>query len=199
MKRTIVLMVVLACFVTLSAFEDGGTIFLGGGMSWLTGIPGDTQNGMIGLTGGLSYQIYFCEGKMVYEPGIRWKQRGQSVDMGDPAITYDVTTSFLDLFVKTKCVYGQGNFSFQPFVGANVAFLMIASEENSANDDVRNCRGDYKTPMFSLLVGTDFLLWECFTVGLEYDYGISFVLDSDKVPNNKVTSNTVGLNLGWKF
>jgi len=198
MKRAIVLMVVVACFVTLSAFEDGTVVSLGGGMSWLTGIPGDTQNGMMGLTGGLSYLKYYCEGTRVFEPGVRWKQRGQSADAGDPVVTTDVTTSFLDLFVKSKCVYGQGNFSFQPFFGANVGFLMIASAED-ADGNITNCRGDYKTPMFSLLLGTDFQLWEDFIVGLEFDYGLTFVFDKRDVPNNKVTSNTAGLNLGWKF
>jgi len=199
MKKLVILMVVLLSFVALNALEDGGTIFLGVGMSWLTGEPNDTQNGMMGFGGGFTYQKYFCEENMVYEPGIRWMQRGQSGDYtvetgdGETKEKFEINTSYLDLFFKVKYVFGHGNFSVQPYIGPNVAFQMIA-KDNTDSDNVIDVRDDYKSPVLSMLIGADVLLWDMINVGLEYDYGLSYV-----VSGKKITSNTALLNIGYKF
>jgi len=204
MKRLLVLMVVLLSFMALSALEDGGTVFLGAGMSWLTGIPGDTQNGMMGFGFGTTYQKNIFDGKGIYEPGIRWMQRGMSADAtidgiddeGDPITTSettDIETSYLDLFIKIKSVCGKGNFSVQPYIGPNVGFLMIAKNVSDDND-IQDVRDEMKTPTLSLLLGVDFLLWNMINIGLEYNYGLTYVL-----PGKKVTGNTALVNLGYKF
>jgi len=195
MKKLLVLMVVALSFIALSALEDGATIFLGAGMSWLSGIPADTQNGNLGFGGGFTYQKYIFDEKWVYEPGIRWMQRGMDSSMGegDDAQDIIINTSYLDLFIKVKPVFGHGNFSVQPYFGPNVAFLMIA-KDNSDEDQEVDARDLLKSPMLSLLLGCDFLLWDMINIGLEYDYGISFVL-----PGQKVISNTALLNIGYKF
>jgi len=135
-----------------------------------------------------SYINYFSRHVFLFEPGIRFIQRGFSIDC-DVCGTGDVITSNIDLFLNIKFNTNRQSFSrditFYPYVGFAPSFMLhVAGEDIEYFEDLN----------LYALFGADLLLFDRVSIGVQYNLGLDSILKDHEFNND-----TLLFNVGIRF
>jgi len=195
MKRMIFSLILITFVVTLSA-DVYPLIFIGGGMTWISvadnSAVSDDLESVFGYMAGISIEVDQTA-PLIMEYGTRFQVAGVSYledQYSDYRLEYTANLGYIDIFGKAKFeIPIAESICLFPFVGYAMGILLYADyeliqssiwvevEEYSRNGDfMKDCNALNHT----LLFGTDILINDRFTIGVEYDLGISKILKYDK-------------------
>ena len=164
MKKIVLIMIALLLVAGLSA-----SIHVNAGLNFnmATIGGGATTNSAAGFQAGASYIMNM--GHIMIEPGIRFNMRGFAYGTGD----YNFTATYTDIFGRFGYTVSE-TIPVTAYLGLTTGFLMTAKdgflEDVVPNYDTReNCNA----VNFGLLFGARYLLAKKFSVGFEYDLGLT--------------------------
>jgi len=149
---------------------------------------------------GVSLEIRHWKNFLLIEPGVRLLSHRSGVSFtkyGEYVYDYfsynkRLNYRYLEIFAKPKFEISFGNIvAIQPFTGYAAGFFL--DPNNKIPGDTED---GYTSPMHSLLTGVDFVLFEHFVIGYEYDIGITNIWVNGFT---EVKSHISMINIGIKF
>jgi len=171
------------------------SVFVGYTSSWGTDTYGDVK-AKAGFHAGGSYMNRDLLHGFIIEPGIRITTRGleysENWDYYD--YKFEMNLLYLDGFIKAKLDIN--NFPIQPYAGFQAGVLLSAEAKVSmyGYSDSFDIKDDMNTMDFGLLFGADVVLQDRFTIGFEYNLGLTNIMDEGETKNR-----TILLSVGFLF
>ena len=156
-----------------------------------------------------SWIDYNTDKKFILEPGIRFAQRGYEFDADafSDFFGYSETlkSNHLDLFVRAKYnidknIGGGTSIYLYPYLVGALSYTLGGtvetsdfgwSESSASVDEILNPMG------FAALIGIDILFNDKFTLGIEYNLGLTNILKDEY--DVKASYNTLVVNVGYAF
>jgi len=178
------------------------------------------KGGVDRMNVGISFEIGMPQMHIYFEPGYRFVTKGTKNEGTFYGITFEdeLNLSYHEVFGKLKYDIPFGSvMSLQPFAGYAVGFLHEANEVAVATGvyppyvephttgstfDVKDRVNDMN---HSVIFGADFLFSKVFSIGVEYDLGLTGLLKDDVVypeelgSTKDITINSIMLYLGFKL
>jgi len=195
MKRALFLLVLVVIFATMSA-ETYPIISAGFGSTWVAGNnlneSGNENGFMVGSSMGVEHGTSY-----LMEYGARYRTAGTTLSVyeSDGVYTYNVNgtldLSYLDIFAKAKLnIPFSDNIYLQPNIGYAMGFLLTAEEEwiinisnylgqSQSGTISRAVKKEYSALNHTLLLGADLHIANRVILGIEFNIGLSNILDDD--------------------
>jgi len=182
-------------------------VFIGGGFTEFQIKDGDDPYySVLRYNAGVAVDIPLSHTPAIFELGIRYIDRSSGEEVYvenefESSVNYKYLHSLqcLDLFAKAKYDLDLGSvFSLQPYVGYAASILLNAHiEELQPQSGSIDAMDIYNSVYPLLLLGTDFLIYDKYSIGVEYDLGLSNIYFTGK--ERKAKSSAMFINMGYRF
>jgi len=183
-KRILFMFVLMAMFATLSSAVIP-MVFAGLGNTWVSGSDAEYAESVFGFMAGAAMEVD-ASAPLLMEYGARYRTSGfkYTYEEYDYYSGYEYeaeesySMSFLDMFAKAKYEMPLGNMYLLPYMGYAMGILLTAEAEWSGGNysHTADVKEYFNSLNHSLLFGADVLIAEKFTLGIEYNLGLSNII-----------------------